>query len=99
MFFNFFPYFINFPKNLITEPIFRVFIGTNLFLILANLIPIEPFDGAQAWKIFSPLRDLIVIQKQKMSDNLYDEIVKKQIQDIMDSNVNSPNKTDAPDRN
>jgi hypothetical protein len=29
---------------------------TNIFLIILNLIPIRPFDGAEAWKIFSALK-------------------------------------------
>ncbi len=29
---------------------------TNVFLMLLNLIPIRPFDGAEAWKIFSAVR-------------------------------------------
>lgn len=98
LFFNFSPYFIDFPKNSITESIFYVFIGPNLFIILINLLPIEPFDGAQAWKIFSPLRDLFINKKQVSTENVYNEIVKREIQEIIDSNISAPNKTDAPDR-
>lgn len=29
---------------------------TNVFLIILNLIPVSPFDGAEAWKIFSAVR-------------------------------------------
>lgn len=77
--------------------IFRAFIGPNLLLIFVNLIPIEPLDGAQAWKIFSPLRDFIIIKKQKSDDHMYDETVKKQIQDIAESNAELPNKKGGAD--
>lgn len=30
---------------------------TNVFIILFNLIPIAPLDGAQAWKVFSHLKE------------------------------------------
>ncbi len=30
------------------------FIGTNLWLMAVNLVPIPGFDGAEAWKLFAP---------------------------------------------
>jgi len=32
------------------SPLFRVLIATNLFIIIFNLIPLAPFDGAKAWR-------------------------------------------------
>jgi stage IV sporulation protein FB len=33
------------------QPLLRILIETNLFIILLNLLPIPPFDGAKAWRV------------------------------------------------
>jgi Zn-dependent protease len=38
-------------------PLLRVFIDTNLLIIVLNLIPIEPLDGAKAWRALPLLRE------------------------------------------
>ena len=37
-------------------PLLRVFIDTNLLIIVLNLIPIAPLDGAKAWRVLPILR-------------------------------------------
>ena len=95
LFFNFSPYFIDYPKNAVIEPIFRVFIGTNLLIVLINLIPFEPCDGAQAWKIFPPLwRRLAKRRKSKQVNQKHivkDDTVKRQLEEIMKSEPEPPN--------
>jgi Zn-dependent protease len=77
-----------FPNNAFIEQTFRAFIGTNLFLMLINLLPVQPLDGAEAWKIFKPmLRDLKNKQKHKKSDQL----VQNQIKQIFKENEGTPN--------
>lgn len=46
-------------KNSIQSQIYHAFIPTNMLILVLNFVPIEPFDGAQAWKIFIPVRDFI----------------------------------------
>jgi Zn-dependent protease len=41
----------------VAAPVFSVLIGTNLFIMIFNLIPIAPFDGAKAWRAVPLLRD------------------------------------------
>jgi Zn-dependent protease len=38
-------------------PLLRVLIATNLFIIVFNLIPLAPFDGAKAWRILPMLAE------------------------------------------
>lgn len=81
------PNFFALPPYDYIDQIFRTFIGTNLFIMIFNLIPYDPMDGAEAWKIFSPVwRDLKSLknrQKQKRSD----KIVQKQIINIFKENA------------
>ncbi len=44
------------PTSVIEAQIVSAFIGTNLWLIGLNLIPVAPLDGARAWKLFGELR-------------------------------------------
>lgn len=37
-------------------PLFRVLIHTNLVIMIINLIPVPPLDGAKAWRILPMLR-------------------------------------------
>ena len=39
------------------SPVFHVFIATNIFLMIFNLIPVAPFDGAKAWRILPMLAE------------------------------------------
>ena len=40
----------------IARPVFTVFIGFNIFLMIVALLPIGPFDGHAAWKVFGMTR-------------------------------------------
>jgi Zn-dependent protease len=35
----------------LASPLLRVLIGTNVFIMIVNLIPVAPLDGAKAWRI------------------------------------------------
>jgi Zn-dependent protease len=35
----------------LASPLLHVFIATNLFIMVVNLIPVAPLDGAKAWRI------------------------------------------------
>jgi len=35
----------------LVAPLLSVFIGTNVFIMIVNLIPVAPLDGAKAWRI------------------------------------------------
>lgn len=72
--------------NKFVEPIFRAFIGTNLFIMLFNLIPVDPFDGAEAWKIFSPFWDDLKSIRNKQIHKRSDKIVEDQIIQIFEEN-------------
>ena len=43
--------------HVLASPLFRVFIGTNVFIMIFNLLPIASFDGAKAWRILPILAD------------------------------------------
>jgi len=40
----------------VTGPLFRVLIQTNLLIMVFNLIPVAPLDGAKAWRVLSMLK-------------------------------------------
>lgn len=40
------------PQHFVWRSFLAVFIGPNLLLMLINLLPIAPLDGATAWKVF-----------------------------------------------
>lgn len=40
----------------IASPLFRVLIETNVVIMILNLIPVAPLDGAKAWRILPMLR-------------------------------------------
>lgn len=40
----------------LTSPLFRVLIYTNFVIMIINLIPVAPLDGAKAWRILPMLR-------------------------------------------
>jgi len=41
----------------LAAPLFRVLIQTNLLMMVINLIPVAPLDGAKAWRALPLLRD------------------------------------------
>ena len=41
----------------LASPLLRVLTEVNLFIMIVNLIPIAPFDGAKAWRILPILRE------------------------------------------
>ena len=41
----------------IASPLLMVFIGTNVFIIVFNLIPLAPLDGSKAWRIIPLARE------------------------------------------
>jgi len=41
----------------IASPVFRVFVGANLIIMIVNLIPVASFDGFKAWRILPILRE------------------------------------------
>ena len=43
--------------HVLASPLFRVFIGTNIFIMIFNLLPIASFDGAKAWRILPILAE------------------------------------------
>lgn len=45
--------FAGLPPNAFVWSLLSVFLGTNLWLIALNLIPVPPLDGAEAWQIFT----------------------------------------------
>jgi Zn-dependent protease len=45
------------PASSFGRELVSAFTMTNLLLIGINLIPVPPLDGAEAWKVFSHLRD------------------------------------------
>lgn len=40
-------------------PLLNVFVEVNLFMIVFNLLPIAPLDGARAWRVLPLLRDWV----------------------------------------
>lgn len=45
------------PHTWLGAELLAVFTGTNLWLMAINLIPLEPLDGARAWRIVSAWKD------------------------------------------
>ena len=43
--------------RVLTSPLLRVLIGTNVLIMIFNLIPVAPFDGAKAWRILPILAE------------------------------------------
>jgi stage IV sporulation protein FB len=39
------------PSSMFARDLVDAFVSTNAFLILLNLLPVAPFDGAEAWKL------------------------------------------------
>jgi Zn-dependent protease len=43
--------------TVLASPLLRVFIATNIFIMIFNLLPIASFDGTKAWRILPILAD------------------------------------------
>ena len=41
----------------LSSPVLHVLIGTNVFIMIVNLIPVAPLDGAKAWRILPILAE------------------------------------------
>ncbi len=41
----------------VAAPLFRVLVQTNLLMMVINLIPVAPLDGAKAWRVLPWLRE------------------------------------------
>ena len=83
--------FVDIPKIPYMEQIFRAFIMSNLFIMIFNLIPTSPFDGAEAWKILKPVWKDIKSIKNSQKANDPNEIVQQQLRKIFDENDVAPN--------
>jgi Zn-dependent protease len=90
------------PPHDFIDQIFRAFIGTNFLLIVINLIPYDPLDGAQAWKLFAPIwSDFRSLKNRQSPKNLHKKVDDKIIR-LFKDNSTIPNKgsqrTRAPRR-
>ncbi len=47
---------VGLPRSLFVRELVQVFTTTNVWLILLNLLPFAPLDGAEAWKLVSELK-------------------------------------------
>jgi Zn-dependent protease len=86
------PKLITLPPYDFLDQIFRAFIGTNLFIIIINMIPFDPLDGVEAWKLFDPVWEDLKSLKNKQKYRSSDKIVKNQIIKIFKENDKTPNK-------
>lgn len=66
-------------KSSMQAQIYHAFIPTNMLIILLNLIPIEPFDGAQAWKILIPFNNFILSTLTPLKNKIQDKVVPKRL--------------------
>jgi hypothetical protein len=77
------------PSEPLLGSMFHVWLEPNLVLIGLNLLPLRPFDGAEAWKIFGRLRrrkrrpdpkpareegDPLVVDPQRVADSVRDAL-------------------------
>jgi Zn-dependent protease len=46
------------PREAFTFDLLHSFLEPNLWLMAANLLPVAPLDGAEAWKLGARLRNL-----------------------------------------
>jgi Zn-dependent protease len=70
-------------KNSMQAQIYHAFIPTNMLILVLNFVPIEPFDGAQAWKIFIPVRDFIFTKLSPLKRTRQFKTVQNQFKKIM----------------
>jgi len=84
-------YIWGYPVSSISYQIHHVFIETNIFIIILNLIPIKPLDGSKAWKIIRPLTEIIQSYFTSIKYRRQDKKVQRELQRIM--NVDADTKT------
>ena len=53
------------PPSPFVEQIVEVFTATNVVMMLLNLLPVRPFDGAEAWRLFR-VRDLFASARRRV---------------------------------
>lgn len=75
------------PQSAHVAQLYHAFIHSNIFIILFNLIPIEPLDGARAWKIITPIRDSVSSKFRDLKYKRQDRIVQQQITDILKTEI------------
>lgn len=80
-------YFVDYSSSPMTYQLYHVFIRTNILIIIFNLIPIEPLDGAKAWKIIDPLWEKIKDTIKDIKYKRQDKKVRKELQRIMNIEV------------
>jgi Zn-dependent protease len=71
------------PRNTVMQQMFRAFITSNIWMIFFNLLPVEPLDGKEAWKIVNLLRNdwSTYLAKRKLQKQ--DKRLKRQLKEIM----------------
>ena len=70
-------------KSSFQAQIYRVFIHTNIIMIVFNLLPMKPLDGVKAWKIITPFCDFISSKSADLKRQRQDRIVQKQLEEMM----------------
>ena len=84
------PKLIALPPDDYLDQIFRTFLETNLFIMIFNLIPCDPMDGAESWKIFGPMWNDFKSLKNRQKFKRSDKIVQNQIIKILKENSGEP---------
>ncbi len=79
------------PTNIYTFQIYHAFIGANLWMILFNLMPIEPLDGAKAWRILDVIRDYVNDKLKANKHKRQDKKIAKEMNRIMNIKVKPEN--------
>jgi len=75
----------------ITGQIFRAFVGSNIWMIVFNLLPIEPLDGGRAWKLFGLIRSDFNLYKDERKQQKQNETLKSQLEAIMNQEPDQEN--------
>ncbi len=89
------------PGSSVSYQIYQAFILTNIWMMLFNLVPVEPLDGSKAWKIIDPLRKKLQgklqVMCRKTKQKRQDKTVQKQLHKIMEVSIDedSSGKTDS----
>ena len=74
---------VNASHGAITSQIYRAFVISNIWIIVFNLIPVAPFDGAEAWKIIGYIRDDVSLYLRQQKRKKQDDVLERQLQEIM----------------
>ena len=72
-------YALSIKAHFFLEPVFFVFIPTNILLIIFNLLPVAPLDGYKAWRIVSIYmpNEILKINKLLIKINILPNIKKR----------------------